>query len=62
MSLGSEFLDLAQVVLDSMVARVGSFHIPDHYLKRGDLQAALDDAFTWHNCAGPRAWIRGKAR
>ncbi|MDB5388987.1 MAG: hypothetical protein JWM11_4633 [Planctomycetaceae bacterium] len=48
-SLASEFLDLAQVVLESQVARVGAFSIPDHYLKKGDLQEAVDRAFTWHN-------------
>ena len=49
LSLASDFLDAAQVVLESLVARVGAFQIPDQYLKRGDLQTAVSRAFTWHN-------------
>ncbi|MGQ0634641.1 MAG: hypothetical protein ACT4QC_08525 [Planctomycetaceae bacterium] len=55
-SLASEFLDQAQAVLEDLVARVGSFQVPDHYLKKGDLQGAIDNAFTWHNA---RVRVRG---
>jgi hypothetical protein len=55
-NLASDFLDLAQKTLDSLVARVGTFHVPDLYLKKGDLQSIVDRTFTWHNA---RVRMRG---
>ena len=48
-SLASDFLDLAQGVLEALVARIGSFRIPDPYLTRSDPQEIVARTFTWHN-------------
>jgi hypothetical protein len=48
-SLATDFLDVAGAVLKSAVPRVGAFHLDDRYLKRGDLQEAVDRAYTWLN-------------
>lgn len=56
--MASEFLDQAQVVLESLIPRVGAFSIPDCYLKGGDLQTAIDRRFTWHNA---RVRVHGSA-
>ena len=55
-SLASDFLDESEIMLKSLVSRVGTFCIPDHYLKGGDLQAAIEQMFTWHNA---RVRVRG---
>ncbi len=48
-SLASDFLDVAGHVLDAKVPRVAGLTAPDRYLKRGDMQQAIDGVFTWHN-------------
>ncbi|MGE5192133.1 MAG: hypothetical protein ACM3U2_06480, partial [Deltaproteobacteria bacterium] len=48
-SLATDFLDAAGAVLKTAVPRVGTFHVEDRYLKRGDLQEAVDRAYTWLN-------------
>jgi hypothetical protein len=48
-SLGSDYLELAGRVLEDKVPRVASFRVPEQYLKRGDLQDAVDRAFSWLN-------------
>lgn len=48
-SLASDFLENADLLLRSAVSRVGTFELPERYLKGGDLQRAVDRAFTWHN-------------
>lgn len=49
LSLATDFLDLTGALLDAAVPRVGAFHVPERYLKKGSLQAAVDRAFTWLN-------------
>jgi hypothetical protein len=48
-TLGGEFLELFARLLEECVPRVGSFALPDRYLKGGDLRAALDEKFVWQN-------------
>lgn len=47
-SLASDFLDTAERWLDA-VPRSGAVHLPDAYLKRGDLGDAIARSFTWLN-------------
>ncbi|HUE16704.1 MAG TPA: hypothetical protein VMR25_21190 [Planctomycetaceae bacterium] len=54
-SLATDFLELAEGVLDACVPRIGSFRVPERYLKRGDLQEAVDRSFSWTNA---RAKVR----
>ncbi len=48
-SLATDFLDAAGAVLEAAVPRVGAFHLQDRYLKRGELQEAVERAYTWLN-------------
>ncbi len=57
-SLASEFLDLSEQVLATLVPRTAAFQIPDRYLKGGDLQPLVERLFTWHNA---RVRYRGSA-
>ncbi len=47
-SLASDFLDTASQLLE-MEPRVGAFRVDEMYLKRGDLETAVQRAFTWLN-------------
>lgn len=49
LSLATDFLDQAGHLLEATVPRVGRFEVGERYLKRGDLQAAVDEAFGWQN-------------
>ena len=49
LSLATDFLDQAGHLLEAIVPRVGRFAVGERYLKRGDLQAAVDEAFGWQN-------------
>lgn len=55
-SLATDFLEVSGAVLEAAVPRFGSFHLSDRYLKGGDLQQAVDRAFTWLNA---RVRVRG---
>jgi hypothetical protein len=48
-NLATDFLDTAGAILEAAVPRVGAFHLQDRYLKRGELQEAVDRAYTWLN-------------
>ena len=48
-NLATDFLDNASNILNAKVPSIGSFQIPDRYLKGGDLQAAIDRTYTWLN-------------
>ena len=54
-SLANDFLELAEGVLHAFVPRLGAFRVGDRYLKRGDLQEAVDRTLTWTNA---RAKVR----
>jgi len=47
--LASEFLDVAERVLNVAVPRDGSFQIPDRYLTRRDLTDKIAQTFAWQN-------------
>lgn len=49
LSLATDFLDVTGAVLDAAVPRIGAFHVPERYLKKGDMQRAIDRCFTWLN-------------
>ncbi|MFM9960073.1 MAG: hypothetical protein ACKV2Q_02480 [Planctomycetaceae bacterium] len=49
LSLATDFLDQAGHLLEAAVPRVGRFEVGERYLKRGDLQAAVDESFGWQN-------------
>ena len=49
LSLATDFLDQAGHLLEAAVPRVGRFVVGERYLKRGDLQSAVDEAFGWQN-------------
>lgn len=49
LSLATDFLDQAGHLLEVAIPRVGRFAVGERYLKRGDLQSAVDEAFGWQN-------------
>ena len=44
LSLATDFLDQAGHLLEAVVPRIGRFEVGERYLKRGDLQVAVDEA------------------
>ncbi len=48
-SLGSEFLDQSELVLNTFVPRLGLFTLPALHLKGRNLQDAIDRQFSWQN-------------
>ena len=48
-SLAGEFLDVAGQVLQESVPRIGTFHLGDRYLKKGDVADWLARAYSWPN-------------
>ena len=48
-NLATDSLETAGAVLETKVPSIGSFQIPDRYLKGGDLHAVIDRTYTWHN-------------
>ncbi len=47
-NLATDFLDRV-VPLLAAEPRIGSFQVPERYLKKGDMAEAIARAFTWHN-------------
>ncbi len=48
-SLGSEFLDQSELLLDTLVPRLGLFKLPELHLKGRNLHDAIDRQFSWQN-------------